>query len=371
MKKLLSAFAVSVLILASCEKKEDSLNIDIKTATYTSDDYIALNFINFFNENNNGNRILAQLTENKFPISMDALFSDFSETKSQKTLKKQINSIKKNDNQQDIFELWLHNVTDSEIDTNKLLVVYSSENIENQKFITAFDLNGNKTLLNSEVTPNIPVIIIEKDGYHTLQLQVANINQKLKEAGLQSEHSFNFSKTGHNNVSIETTRLDKIELKDDKEPWIKGGAEIYAITSGIKDSSNKPEIQVIPMYYLDHDKHTYYPNQILLYWDKYAYQAANIQLFEKDSNYNYQDLSGIIVKGIAEIGATLSEEEWIGALGTIGASIVKIIPSSVFTDDDNYVDSFYTIEKNKVYSNHNGASGNAKVSLSPFKLLEN
>ena len=47
------------------------------------------------------------------------------------------------------------------------------------------------------------------------------------------------------------------------------------------------------------------------------------------------------------------------------------MPSEWFTDDDDYVDSFYTIEKNKPYTNYYGAAGNAKVNLRPFTLLEN
>lgn len=125
------------------------------------------------------------------------------------------------------------------------------------------------------------------------------------------------------------------------------------------------------MPYLDKDKNDYYPNQILLFWDDYAYQAANIQLYEQDSNYNYKELVKIIVDGVFEITGILTAEPWLVALGKIASAIVDVMPDAWYTDNDDYVDSFYTIEKNKSYSNYYGAAGNAKVSMAPFFVANN
>jgi len=42
----------------------------------------------------------------------------------------------------------------------------------------------------------------------------------------------------------------------------------------------------------------------------------------------------------------------------------------VVVNDDDYVDSFYTLEKGRTYVDYPGAAKNATVSLSPYRLLE-
>lgn len=201
------------------------------------------------------------------------------------------------------------------------------------------------------------------------------MNKYLREEGVQNMRFANgkpnLDARAAENAGLETTKLDKIRLNNDEEPWISGAAEVYAITSGIKDAGNKPEIKVIPMYYLDYDGTDYYPNQILLFWNDYKYQAANIQLFEKDDNVNYKSLVSTIVSGVFQIIGTVSTQPWVNVLGQVAGAIIQAMPDQWYTNNDDYVDSFYTIEKNKRYTNHYGARGNAKVNLSPFFVAAN
>ena len=46
------------------------------------------------------------------------------------------------------------------------------------------------------------------------------------------------------------------------------------------------------------------------------------------------------------------------------------MPSSWFSNDDDYVDSYYTLEKDRGYVNHVGAADDATVTLSPYQLVE-
>ncbi len=357
------------ILMTSCETQEESSIPEIETLISVNE-HVVLDFIEVFNETNNSELILGELTANKFPISLETISSKISKTKRSEQFLSFAKTTK-NINQREAYEFWLH-FDGNKIDPQKLLVAFSPENAEKLNTITAFDLKGNKIALDPMISPDVPVIIIEKNGFYALQLRVEAMNQMLKDAGLQSKDAITFDQSqSFSKASLETTKLTKIELKDDQEPWIKGGAEIYAVTSGIRNTNNEAELKVIPMYYLDHDDEAYYPNQIMLFWDEYRYQAANIQLFEQDSNYNYQELIGIIIDGVAQIAGTLSGQSWINALGTIAGAIIEVLPDSWLTDDDDYVDSFYTIEKNKSYSNYYGASGNAKVNLIPFAVLEN
>lgn len=55
----------------------------------------------------------------------------------------------------------------------------------------------------------------------------------------------------------------------------------------------------------------------------------------------------------------------------VANAIIEVMPSSVFTDDDDYLDVFYTVEKNRAYTDYYGVSTNAKISLIPYRLPPN
>ncbi len=367
-KTTFTIVTILVFTFLSCEKQEDSPIIE--NEAIAEGDQVVLDFIQVFNENNNNKLIVEQLKKSGLPVSLETMFSKISSSEKQAKFIQNA-SITKKSVHLEAYEFWLQK-SSNPIRLNEILVAFAAENAEKLSTVTAFNLKGEKVLLNASTAPEVPVIVIDKNGFHALQLRAEAMNKELQKAGLQSKNAITYTRyRSFEKASLATTKLDKIELKDDQEPWIKGGAEIYAVTSGIRDAGNNPELKVIPMYYLDHDGDAYYPNQIMLFWDEYRYQAANIQLFEQDSNYNYQELLGIIIDGVAQIAGTLSGQSWINALGTIAGAIINALPDSWLTDDDDYVDSFYTIEKNKSYNNYYGASRNAKVNLSPFTVLEN
>ncbi len=267
----------------------------------------------------------------------------------------------------EVLELWMH-LPKGEPIWEELLVSYAPSDIEENEgqAIKAYDRAGNVVYLSADKAPDSPVIVVETQGYAALLMEVEKMNAMLRSAGLQ-HNTVNRGNTGlsRSAAGVETTKLDKIELNDDQEPWISGAAEVYAVTSGIRTTDNAPELKVIPMQYLKNDDRAYYPNQIILFWDDYAYQAANIQLFEKDSNYNYKELTRILIDGVTQILGSLSGQPWISALGQIAGAIVRVLPDSFFTNDDDYIDSFYTIEKGKSYIGYFGAAQNAKVDLQP------
>lgn len=273
----------------------------------------------------------------------------------------------------EIPELWLHMPEGmSAINKDELLVTYPTSDDENEGAkVKAYTLDNEIVYLDPIEEPNVPVIVVDKHGSAAFKAGIAIVNQALKEAGLQAAGKFNPEGQRILNAGIETTRLDWIYLDSDKEPWTSGGAEVYAITSGIRDYSNNPEVSVIPMYYLDHDHKNYYPNQPLLFWDDYAYQSANIHLFEKDDNHNYQELASILVGKITQLAGDLSGKPWITALGEIGVAVINAMPASTFTNDDDFVDSYYSIEKNRYYYVHRGAANNAQVVLNPYFIPAN
>ncbi|WP_459211424.1 DUF3103 family protein [Aquimarina rhabdastrellae] len=276
----------------------------------------------------------------------------------------------------EIPELWLQQPLQKTSDFSNLLVAFAPEGDESEwTSIVAYTLDKQEVNLEVHSLPSVPVLVIETSGFETLKMEVDYMNQELQASGLQNTRfassKMDLSPTSKANSGLQTTKLDKIRLNNDEEPWISGAAEIYAITSGIKNTNKEPEIKIIPMYYLDHDGTDYYPNQVMLFWDDYRYQAANIQLFEKDSNNNYKSLVTAITNGVFQIIGLVSQQPWVNVLGAVAAAILEATPDEWYTNDDDYVDSFYTIEKNKRYTNYMGARANAKVNLSPFTILDN
>jgi hypothetical protein len=232
--------------------------------------------------------------------------------------------------------------------------------------IPGFALGGARIALDPQRAPDAPVLVVETRGRLTMLEDIARANALLQRAGLQRAP---LDRAPAAAADLQTTMLTSIRLADDKEPWISGAAEVYAIVSGVI-GSNDPQMTIVDMPYLDNDKTTYSPNQIVINWSGFQYQVANIQLFEHDSNTNYQDLISAIISAVGAAG-NLAGFPVVQAVTEIATRIIAAIPASVFTNDDDYVDSFYTIEQTKTYSGRLGAGNNATISLQPFTVVSN
>ncbi len=79
-----------------------------------------------------------------------------------------------------------------------------------------------------------------------------------------------------------------------------------------------------------------------------------------------------VCAGVAWLDAELAAP-YPGAsvVAEIANRIVSAVPAGWFSNDDDYVDSFYTLEKGQAYTNRVGAAGNAKISLVPSTLPGN
>ena len=228
--------------------------------------------------------------------------------------------------------------------------------------VDALAPDGTWITLDATTEPAQPVLVVRVNGALTFERQVAKANVSLREAGLQAAPSM--AKSGNN----ATTRLESIRLQDDKEPWVSGGAEIYALTIGLQPA-NQPQIAVVDMPWLDHDGRTYSPRQILLYWSDFAYGAADILIYEHDDNTNYQTLVQALITAAGELGNLAGKSE-IQAIAEIVNKVVAVMPSGWFSNDDDYVDSFHTVLKTQAESRF-GAAGNAQATMVPYQLPAN
>ena len=98
--------------------------------------------------------------------------------------------------------------------------------------IEAFDQYGDIHYLSVDQMPTQPVFIVELDQQKVQDAGIAVMR------GILSANKFSKSTVSpknqlSNEQPLQTSVLKKIRLEDDKEPWLSGGAEIYAIVTGI------------------------------------------------------------------------------------------------------------------------------------------
>ncbi len=53
----------------------------------------------------------------------------------------------------------------------------------------------------------------------------------------------------------------------------------------------------------------------------------------------------------------------------MATAILQAMPANWFSNDDDYIDTFYTLEKGRTYTGYRGAAQNATISLEPYTLL--
>lgn len=280
----------------------------------------------------------------------------------------------------EVPEVWLYSpkASTSPVHSDDVLIAYAPEGDEaHWTFIEAFDLQGNTLLLDPLVPPNQSVVVVETRGALRLQAMVREMNDALQAAGLQKNEALTEENTQNtlalpqaSSRAVKNTalQLTKIQANDVKEPWIKGSAEIYAIASGVLNNDNDPSLQAIAMPYFDDADTSYYPNQLVLFKQDYTYSVANLQFFEDDGDdVNYRSLITGLIDAVGQV-ADLVNQPQISAVTEIANIILDALPDHVFADDDDYLDSCYTLDIERDYTNYRCAANNITLSARPFEL---
>ena len=154
-----------------------------------------------------------------------------------------------------------------------------------------------------------------------------------------------------------TTRVMSVRLADDEEPWFKGDAEIYSIVTGV-GINGEPQVDIVQMPYLDNDHHWYYPGQILVNWSHFKWNAVDAVMMEEDDGTNYRALAQAIA------GALLTILDGVQYAPMVNA-ILEAMPDSWWTDDPDYVDSWYLLTRQTAEQRH-GARGNGVITFAPY-----
>ncbi|MEH6459619.1 DUF3103 family protein [Chitinimonas sp. JJ19] len=258
----------------------------------------------------------------------------------------------------------------TEVSLANTLVAFEPAGDDKQwKVIEAYDRQGNVHRFDARSAPNVPVLVADIDAREDMRAGLKLINQALRQHGMQTAPG-KLAQQARAQAGgyVDTAKLDRISVKDDQEPWISGAAEVYALVSGVQPDQAKAQIVAVDMPYLDYSGTTYNPNQILIQWADFRYAAANVLFYEHDDNTNYKDLVLALTSGVEKILGVFKPE--FAIIATVANAIVQAMPSHWFANDDDYMDAFYTLEKNRAYTDWAGVGGNVVMTLTPYRLNE-
>ena len=231
----------------------------------------------------------------------------------------------------------------------------------NVKQLEAYDLHGQLHPLDPHLQPGNLVLMAGTDRSEVKRAAIAFMNAGLGQARLSSPPS---RPTG----PAYCAKLTRIRLKDTQEPWWKGAAEVYAFTAGIDPAEDRPNLKLIDLPYLDCADTDYFPNQLVLFWDQYRYNAADFQLWEQDDGTDYQAILSAVLSGVAT-AMTVAGAPTLAWIPALADAIISAMPAAWYKDNDDYLDTFYTLEKGRTYVQLPGAGNNASIDLEPFTLL--
>ena len=218
--------------------------------------------------------------------------------------------------------------------------------------VTAYDRNGGTVRLDPVRIPTRPVFVVEVDTSAALTMGLDVIQSTL--AGRGITHAVPRAAAG---TGYWATKVTAVRLNDDEEPWIKGAAEIFGITAGF-GLDGLVKVDTVQMPYLDYDGTTYYPNQLIVHFNAYKYNLADFVMMEDDGDTNYRDLAIALANALLTIVDA-------GAYIPLADAVLNAIPGSWWTDDPDYVDSWYTLSTH-TNGHFTGARANGWMDLTPY-----
>ncbi|MDO0929368.1 DUF3103 family protein [Streptomyces sp. TG1A-8] len=233
--------------------------------------------------------------------------------------------------------------------------------------VTAYDSRGRTHALDARRVPAHPVYVVDIDGSKALAAGLDVLDEELARYGVDSaapgaeQAPAGRSRESAAAAGFWTTRISAVELSDDEEPWAKGDAEIYTLVTGF-GQDGKVRVDPVDMPYLDDDGTVYRPSQVLVNWSYYKYDLADAVMMEEDGSTNYRDLA----KAIATALLTITDQ---GAYVPLVTAVLDAIPDDWWTDDPDYVDSWYTLARSDSGTRY-GARGNGWMTVEPYFVQE-
>ncbi|MCP3805561.1 DUF3103 domain-containing protein [Allokutzneria sp. A3M-2-11 16] len=222
-------------------------------------------------------------------------------------------------------------------------------------FVTAYSRGGAQRISVDAPPTDRPLFVVAVDRKRVLAANLAKLRASLRALGVRADEP---SAAG----GYDAAKITSIRLAKDHEPNLRGDAEIYTLVAGV-GPDNKPVVDTVQMPYLDHDKTTYTPNQVLVNWSHFKYAAADAVMMEEDDNFSWEELARAAAKAILAVAGA-------GEYIPVVDAILAAVPDSFWTNDADYVDSWYTIRKDSVGAVRtlNGARANGVLTLNTIHV---
>jgi len=267
------------------------------------------------------------------------------------------------------------------------LFAYEPEGDEaDWRYVEAFDVHGNTHLLDINQMPERPVFVVEQNQRAKMQAGIKLANELLKQRQfersdlMQAAEVKGLAKSTTSSLStpepkafLETTVLNSIQVEDIQEPWILGKAEVYALVTGIDLDTDEAVLRLVDLPYLQEANQTYEPNQVVIQWGEYRWGAVDITLMEHDKNTDYKELASNLLNTASEIMKLIPSESMSSyiAVTELTNLIISAMPSHWLVNNDDYIDTFYTVLKDQEIQDRLGALGNAQAVFSKMDILKN
>ncbi|MFC7183957.1 DUF3103 family protein, partial [Kitasatospora paranensis] len=219
--------------------------------------------------------------------------------------------------------------------------------------LVAYDSHGAAHTLDATRVPEQPVYLVDIDVSRALARGSELLRRTLAPAARPASAAPAATAAG----GWWATKITGIEVNDDEEPWFKGAAEMFALVTGF-GQDGKARVDTVDMPYLDYDGTVYRPNQILVNWSNYKYNLADAVLMEDDGDTNYLALA----QALAAALLTITDQ---GAYIPLVNAILAAMPTSWWTDDPDYVESWYTLARGDS-GRRDGARGNGWMTVEPY-----
>ncbi|MFD3330317.1 DUF3103 family protein [Streptomyces sp. NPDC058701] len=222
--------------------------------------------------------------------------------------------------------------------------------------LTAIRPDGTTQVIDGAHTPSTPVLVVGYDGDKAMSAGMRILDDGFKSAwpdAAANRDTSNGSLTSGKTV----TQIKNIYLDYDEEPWFKGGAEIFLLTSGA-GKNGKPFVSgAIKLPFLDNDKTGYKNvNVTAVDWSQFGWDDASITIHEEDDGTDYKAITSAMVTAVGTL-ANWSE----GA--TVVNTVLAAIPGDWWKDGTDDIDQYFSVSHNDGISKteRKGAGGNARI----------
>ncbi|GAA4832552.1 DUF3103 family protein [Kitasatospora terrestris] len=242
------------------------------------------------------------------------------------------------------------------LDGGAVPLVATAATDEHARTLRAYDTAGRVHVLETARVPERPVYLVDLDTARTLAAGIALLQREFgSQAPTGAQTAAPASATAA--AGWWATKITSIQVADDEEPWFKGAAEMFALVTGF-GLDGKVRVDSVAMPYLQYDGTLYRPNQILVNWSNYKYNLADVVLMEDDGDTNYLALA----QAVAAVLLTIADQ---GAYIALVNAVLGALPTSWWTDDPDYVESWYTLARTST-GRLDGARGNGFMTVEPY-----